>query len=485
MKLSAILIDRSGVPESTDLAPLFDATLAKVKTLADDVRVLGSKSLGGVPVLDVKTSNDLLGFIASEWSDRAVLFLNACSPLLDLESTGKMLAEHEKLVFDYTYPENLPDGLVPEVLDGGIAEVIAKTLPANFPLFASSVREIFENDISSYDSNIFIHPSRIVRYRVNFTAGSFNDYLTTKDILDRFGAKQTIESLESLIVKEPSIIRKRPTYYEIQLTTERESGEIFLAERSNHSGFMEVSDLKTILDAAQDFSYKPVVLFGFYGEPFLHPKIVEIVALLKNYPGIRFLFESRCLANNFATIQSALGCGNVEVIFDLSFANDKNFAAQKKPLNPMIPLDSLDKIETRIRALTPAAKVYPQFTRSTVNEDEIMDFYRKWKDYQERIVIKKLDTFGGAIAGKVSVDLAPIERTFCMHLKHDMLVLTDGTVALSRADFDGKRSVGNILQDGIEACWSKLGKVYDAQWKNGFARPETTCDCDDWWVFNF
>lgn len=485
MKLSAVLIDRSDVPQSADLDALHRATLEKVRTLADDVRVLGAKPLGEVPALDVKTSREFLDFVASEWSDRGVLILNACSPLLDLASTRRMIDEQEKLVFDYTYPENLPDGLVPEILDGGAAAFIAKTVPAEMPLFRSSVREIFESDISSYDANIFIHPSRIVNYRVNFTAASYNDYLVTKAILDRFGADQTIESLDKLIRENPALIRRRPTYFEIQLSTERESGEMFLGGRSKREGHMKAADLRKILRDASDFAWKPVVLFGFYGEPFLNPNLPEILAVLKEFPGLRFIFESRGLAQDYKTVQSFLDLGNVEVLFDLSFASEAGFAKHKKPLNPMIPALPLTDVESRIRALTPAGKVYIQFTRSTVNEEEIMDFYRKWKDYQDRIVIKKLDTFGGKLKKLVPVDLAPVERSFCMHLKHDVPVLTDGTVPKSRADFDGRESQGSVLANGLETCWENIGKLYEKQWADGFAKPEASCDCDDWWVFNF
>ncbi len=485
MKLSALLIDRSDVPSSADLKPFFDATVGKLGTLTDDIRVLGKTDLGGVKALDVSTSNALLEFIASEWGDRTVLILNAYSPLFDLEATKRMLREHEDLVFDYTYPENLPEGLVPEALDGAIAASIVKTLPADFPMFRQSLRELFESDVSSYDANIFVHPSRIVRYRVNFTADSYNDFLVTCEILRKHGAEQTVESLESLVAKEPSIIRKRPTYYEIQLTTQRESGEMFLGARSKREGAMKPEDLRAILEAAGGFSSRPVVLFGLYGEPFLHPKLPEILAVLKDFPELRFIFESRCLANDFRAMQSFLDLGNVEILFDVSFASEKSFAKYKKPLDPVVPLEPLPEIESRIRALQPAGKVYIQLTRSTLNEDEIMDFYRKWKDYQDRIVIKKLDTFGGVLKDRISVDLAPVERSFCLHLKHDVLVLTDGTVALNRADTEGLRSPGNVLTDGLEACWAKQGEVYERQWKNGFSKLEESCDCDDWWVFNF
>ena len=114
-----------------------------------------------------------------------------------------------------------------------------------------------------------------------------------------------------------------------------------------------------------------------------------------------------------------------------------------------------------------------------------MRFYQVWKDYQDRIIIKKLDNFDGAIKHYEVVDLSPVNRGFCMHLKHDMLILNDGTVALNRDDVKGERLAVNAVEDGLEAAWEKLGELYLRQWESGFTALKETCDCDDWWVFNF
>lgn len=487
VKTAAILIDRKNVPDGFDVSGMLSATVDKIKRLTDDIFFLtdSDSAPDGTEPLQVSTSNQLLRFMGKRFTGTQVLILNAYSPLIDLESTRKMLDEQERLVFDYTYPENLPFGLIPEVMVGDIASIIEKTLPQNIPLFVRSVRDLFESDISSYDTNIFIHPTRLGLYRTDFIPNNLNNALITQAIMERLGVDLTIDELEEAIRRNPELIRGKPTFYEIRIHSDREAGELFASHRIKNEGTMPVERVKSLLERIAEFSYDPVVMFGFYGEPFLHPRIGEIIDLLKNYPNIRFLFESRGFLTDFKPVERALKSENVSVLFDISFTDEKQYTRYKKPYQAPYPFETLSAQEEKIKALKPAERVYPQLTRFNENEAQIGRFYEIWKDYQDRIVIKKPDTFGGELKSQVVIDLAPVKRHFCYHLKHDMLILPDGTVALNRHDLDGKRSVGNVFDDGLDGCWNRLGELYIRQWQNDFQDLENTCDCDDWWVFNF
>lgn len=488
MAVAAILVNQSNVDHPEKLKEFLDITVSKVKQLTDEIYFLNpgnNASPAGIQPLALETSYAFLDYLSQKLTGKCILILNAYSPLLDIESAKDMLSQHQKHSFDYTYPENLPAGLLPEIFESGIADFIKNTIPEKMSLFKNSIKEIFENDISSYDCNIYISESRIIKYRLSFLPDSENNFLVLEDIIQNYGRDFTIPELEKLIAVHPEVIRKRPTYIEIELNTEREIGKFFPSALLKRSGEMKIEDFQSVLDQIARFAQKPVVSLGLFGEPFIHPKISEIIQTVKKYPQMEFLMESRSIANNFSQIEKALESPNVRVIFDLSFSDTEKYSANKKPINSLLPFEGLIPTEEKIKKLNNKERIYIQFTRSTENENDLLKFYEHWKDYSDRIIIKKPDTFGGALNQNRVVDLSPVERFACLHLKHDLVVHFDGNVPLCREDLNGDHLAGNILSDGIEACWKNLASTYQAQWSGDYQNPALCKGCDEWWVFNF
>lgn len=489
MSVSAILFDRAASGDAETLERFLTITLSKVRKFTEDVYLFTQKTgvPAGVKAVHFEKSRDFLNFLSEKFQKKTVMLLNAYSPLLDVESARQMLEEHQEHVFDFTYPENIPEGLLPELIEGDVAEFIKFTVPEQVGMFQRSIRETFERDISSYDCNIFISDSNLMKYRVNFVPDNLNDLLVTREIADHHSTEFTLSRLEDRIAENPELIRKRPTYYEIELNLVRESCEFFIAGRlkSPRPAEMDIGTLKNVLAQINSFSENPAVSFGLYGEPFLYSRIDELVEELKKYPKANFLFESRCLFHNTASIEKALALPNVKVLFDVSFSLPDSFNQHKKPLDPMVPFEGYLNAEKMIQSLPNRERIYIQFTRSTVNENELFRFYETWKDFSDRIVIRKPDTFGGLLEQYRVVDLSPVKRFPCLHLKHDLVVFTDGSVPVCREDFDGKFLAGNAVKDGIEKCWGSLSGEYHVQWSGHFDAPPVCKNCDEWWVFNF
>ncbi len=486
MSLAAILVDNR-YKDMPGLQKFFSITYSKIRTLTDEIYLLTANAqvhAEGLKIITFDKSRNFLSFLKNDLAGKTIIITNAYSPLLDVDSTVKMLGEHDKYAFDYSFPENMPQGLLPEIIESDTAGFILNTIPEEYPMFKNSLKEIFESDISSYDCNIFISPGRLVNYRINFIPDSYNDYLVLDDIISRKGESLNHLELEKMLKNDPEMIRKRPTYYEIELNTERESGNLFISDRLSRSGEMEIKNLKEIMKDIYDFSYNPAVSFGLFGEPFLYTHIDELIDELHNYPEMQFIFESRCLFTGTESINKLLSLPNSKVIFDISFTRLESFSKNKKPLNALLPPADLPEIEGKINSLANREKVYIQFTRTTENENEIIRFYERWSPYSERIIIKKPDTFGGLLDKYRVVDLSPLKRFPCLHMKHDMVILSDGSVPLCRQDYNNDFRMGNILNEGLEACWSRIKTGYKNQWNENYTDPGLCSKCDEWWVFN-
>ncbi len=489
MSVAAILFDRPGAGDPEALDRFLETTLAKVRRFTDDIHLFtaGRANTFGLKTCHFTKTREFLEFLSRNFSKRTVMLLSAYAPLMDEASAREMIEDHQAHVFDFTFPENLPEGLMPELLEGEVAEFIRHTVPEEMPMFPGSVREVFERDISSYDCNLFVSESDLSKFRVNFLPDTYNDFLVTRDILDHHGSGFTIESLGDLVRSRPSLIRKRPTYFELELTTDRESGVFFAGSRLTRSGRMSPDTLRKTLKQASEFSRDPWVSLGLYGEPFTHPEFPGVLGVLREFPKMKFLFESRCLWTDPRPLESALELPNAKILLDVSFANPDAFAQGKKPADPLLPFEGLRALEEKIRKLPRSENLYIQLTRSTENENELAAFYERWRDFvpPDRLVIRKIDTFGGELDALRVVDLSPVKRWPCHHLKHDLVVFHDGTVPLCRQDLNGKFPAGNVLKDGLEKCWERLAAHYERQWAGDYSDPPLCRGCDEWWVFNF
>jgi spiro-SPASM protein len=134
---------------------------------------------------------------------------------------------------------------------------------------------------------------------------------------------------------------------------------------------------------------------------------------------------------------------------------------------------ALEALDTLTSAFGKA--VYPQFMRTTENEEQLEAFYRTYKE-KGNLIIQKSDSFCGKLPDMRPADLAPLVRYPCWHLVRDMVIFPDGSVPMCREcvlDTDGSGGL-NVFSDGLAAVWEKTGK------------ETTLCkDCDEYYTFNF
>jgi len=486
-KVIALLFENENIVASDSQKKKFlEITVSKLDGIVDEIFYTGKKNdfNFSVNLLDFKYSSELLAFFEEKFPDSTILILNAYSPLFDLEETKRMLFSHRKYFFDYTFSENLPKGLLPEIIETSVFRFIREAIPVNYPIFKESIKELFERNISSYDCNIHITDSELLKYRIDFIPTNFTSTHIIDNIINNNGFNLSIKDIENLIENNPLLIRVKPSYYEVELTTQRESGEMFISSRLNREGYIRIEDFKKILFEISNFSLNPVVSLGLFGEPFLHPDIFDIIEEIKGYPEINFIFESRALFNKLEPVVEALKLQNVKVIFDISFTGEENFKKYKSPLSVLPVFKKLSQIEQEVKSLPEKEKVYIQFTRSKINENELLSFFEKWREFTDRIIIKKLDTFCGLLDNMRVVDLSPVKRFFCYHLKNDFVIFYNGNVPLCREDYNGTFCMGNVLGESISEIWKRMEEFYLKHFTGNYS-PELCKKCDEWWIFNF
>ena len=124
-------------------------------------------------------------------------------------------------------------------------------------------------------------------------------------------------------------------------------------------------------------------------------------------------------------------------------------------------------------------KVYKQVIRIAENEEEIEKYIRNGE--VEDLIIRKFSTYCKKLEDKKVVDLAPLERIPCFHLRRDIFVNSFGEVPFCCYAYD--KIVGDLKKEPLLSIIDALNSHYK---DNALSNYKPFClDCDDYYIFNF
>jgi spiro-SPASM protein len=118
-----------------------------------------------------------------------------------------------------------------------------------------------------------------------------------------------------------------------------------------------------------------------------------------------------------------------------------------------------------------------------INENALDDFYERWNKYQDRIIIVKYNDYRGEFPVDNSIDLSPINRFPCWHLKRDLYITGKCEAIRCKQDYRAEHSTGNVLNQGVLECFHNNENFYKNDYLNG---PADYCkNCDEYYTYNF
>jgi spiro-SPASM protein len=115
------------------------------------------------------------------------------------------------------------------------------------------------------------------------------------------------------------------------------------------------------------------------------------------------------------------------------------------------------------------------------NEVEIEKYVRK-KEVDD-LIIKKYSTYCDMIPDKKVVDLAPLHRIPCYHLRREFYIKANGKVSACMYSRFINDFIGDINSDDIKDIIDKLKDLYIENAKNQYL--EYCKNCNDYYLFNF
>lgn len=438
-----------------------------------------------------------------------ILFAFADCPFLNVELTNEILSTHSECKAEYTFQDGYPDGLAPEVLDSGTANILFELSKKNAlsignkNVSRTSIFDLIKTDINSFEIETVISDEDFSLLRINFNCATKQDFLSCKAIYER--EKEQINEKSALqISKEasinPKVLKTVPAYYQIQITDKVSTKVIYHPdemESLNGKTFMSLKDFKKLVKKISDFSETAVVSLSAWGEAILHPDFIEFVKTLLLEKGLSVLIEGdfcalteemcKAIKNiSDSVCEREDGGKNIPKIMYLVTLDAFTEETYKK-----IHLGNAESFEKSKAAVSLLQKyfpenVYAQLTRMNENESELEQFFRFWNEKSSptngNFTIQKYDNCFGSLPNRKPADLAPLERNVCWHLRRDMTILVNGDVPYARGKLKSD-ILGNAFSESLEEIWKKTDSEVQKQINHDYSGK---CrDCDEYYIFNF
>jgi spiro-SPASM protein len=242
---------------------------------------------------------------------------------------------------------------------------------------------------------------------------------------------------------------------------------------------MSVERFGSLIDDLERFSPGIVIQVSLWGEVGLHSAVAELIASMEEREASWLLLETSGVGWPDAA-QSAvekMSLTRSRLVIDLDASSPEVYRELRG--------EGFDQANTFAGEMLAAHgdRVYVRATRMKENARDVEQFYRQWKERTENVIIQKYDHFCGVLPDRKLVDISPVERMPCWHLKRDLSILLDGSVPMCREDLAREHALGNVFEEGVEAVWARNEVYYQAHVDG--ALPDLCQRCDEYYTFNF
>lgn len=423
-----------------------------------------------------------------DWDEVCFLYFSGISPLLDLKLMEQSFERHKRYFSQYSYSENLPEGLIPKVLTREFLSSLPDALN-------SDTHSFFLKNINQYDVDIFFVPPDLRQYRLDFRVSNFRNYSLILKILEYISANESLSQIEydailPLLEKNPAWYREFPSYIEWEIIQACELKCSFCPRQdmdlSKDGTLVSLEDAsRFIANWSQEIRSDFTVALGGNGEPFLHPNWKEIIHLLLEIPQLKELIIETALYKDFDSLKNELSIMSEAKKSKLSFII--NFSTLKSDrytnlYGQGLHKEILERIK-ELKSILPSQSLNVQMIKMLDVKDEIEEYFNFFEKLGINVILQKYNSFAGKLKEKRVSDLTPIRREFCWHLNRDLYVNADGSVAICKQV--QKLTIGNLKSETFSEIWKK-GEVH---FNNSFLGnhkeiPAPCLNCDEWYTFN-
>jgi len=252
-------------------------------------------------------------------------------------------------------------------------------------------------------------------------------------------------------------------------------------ERMNRKpGIMNFETYRKIIDDAASIDVPHVRLFMF-GEPLLHPKLIEMIkyAKSKNIPKVDFNTNATLLNKKIS--REIIDSGLDRIIFSVDGINKKTYESVRRGGKYQKVVKNIEYFMQLKNNLSRGPHTILQTIVMNQTKPEITSFEGKWKSVVDEVSVTELNTYGGMY--KFSNKEKTNKRQACNQLWDRLIVLCNGVVTVCCEDYNGMLAIGHV-DDGIRKLWKneKIKHLRNLHLKQDFGSIPLCDKCDATWM---
>lgn len=425
-----------------------------------------------VVVTDFRVVSILNIIVKEARNSECIMVYNGASPFYDTAFIHKMLKKHTDYLADYTYTVGYPEGLIPTITSfsclRGLCDLVKEEeeIKQDYLFFSLS------KDINAFDIETFISPIDLRMQRGKIGHMDIGESQILRRLVAELGTSASYDEITTFLSENPQALFS--TIYNVffDITSYNSTSPLYLPENSGKDS-VAVNCIEELMEELYEINPNMKIIFGPKGEPFLHPKFEKIIRFFyeKGFEVIVETFGSN-LSNSFLEEIDAFDKEKIRFIFKIDAAEERTYSIVHGTGN----YEEVEKNYNLLRSR--GFWVYKQFTRMQENESDIETIMRK----KEKLpfIIKKYSTYCDQLPDRKVVDLSPIKRFNCYHLRRELYITPDLSVHFC---VYSDKSIGNLKQESLRSLWEKQRVNYDHHCSGIF--EEDCCHCDDYYTFNF
>ncbi len=484
----------AGTPARVEVS---ERLVAPYRELARSGRAWGPDGwrggIGGLCWFDEEMSAGACAEAAKHAEADSVVFVSAAAVLIDVGLVDAMVAHHEENAeaARITFCQ-APPGLAPAIFSRSILEELDGALqPAGALL-------VYQPDQPQPDLTgkgaCYRPASVIIEARGRLIADTRRSFERVARLIELGADSWGAERIAAEMVRDDGgVVASAPEEIEIELTTDDPlAGRTVLRPRGGmvgRRGPISNEHVRRVIEGIEGWDDVRVVLGGF-GEPCLHPRFGEILAMLRASSALAIGVQTTGLAGDERVDEVLFAAPADAVIVGLDAATPETYRR-------VHGVDGFDAVCGRMerwarwrvdrRAVRPI--IVPEFIKSTGNVDDMEEFYDAWLRRLGVASIRGASGFAGQMEDRRVTRVAPPGRVACRQISRRTMVLADGSVASCDQDFSGSQVIGRVGAQSLAEIWEAgvMGRLRSAhraaeasrEFKDGAAWPRCAA-CDEW-----
>jgi len=430
-----------------------------------------------------------------------VVMYDSVYPLLDTGVEEKIGSIHNEYSADYSYAENLPEGITGRFFSRYLFEALQveseekedSGVPEQLPV---SLHRYIESNLNHFHAEIHYEAPDLRMLRLNYSCKTIRSTVATLGVVEALG-DQAVEypysELEGLFNTQPGLLYHFPSYIEIEPFSGCEYRCTFCLRTTRTSAgdqgvAIGADQIKQVLSYVETGYGDTTVALGGQGEPLQHPDPVGVIKPFLESSKVRGVI----LETNGRYLDKLKDLYSHSEIEKLTLVINVNSFQNYGKLHG-VDQSVLDEVQQGIarwvehwEGSNPAIlkNTYIQTLKIMDNEAELDQIFEYTRKNSIQFLLQKFNTFAGRLDEQRVSDMTPLERSFCWHLRRDLYLDAGGDVLYCKqAPFKGP-VLGNLGAVPLAQIWSERKGEWENNYRERYPQEPACASCDEYYTFN-